>query len=64
MSEKSATPPEVGGADGAVGEGEGEDEDEWEEEAVLKDDDRELDRVYDVRLLVLLSCCALGMGAR
>ncbi|KPV72112.1 uncharacterized protein RHOBADRAFT_55955 [Rhodotorula graminis WP1] len=49
--EQSATPPEVGEVEeeAALGEGEGlEDEDEWEEEAVLKDDDRELDRVYEI----------------
>ncbi|GAA5856535.1 hypothetical protein JCM9279_003013, partial [Rhodotorula babjevae] len=47
-SEKSATPPGAGAADEAQGEGEGEDEDEWEEEAVLKDDDTELVRLYDI----------------
>ncbi|GAA5893047.1 hypothetical protein JCM8208_004329 [Rhodotorula glutinis] len=47
-SEKSASPPEVGGAQ----EGEAEDEDEWEEEAVLKDDDLELVRLYEILLTV------------
>lgn len=46
------------GAKGAEGDTAGESvetEEDYEEEAVLKDDDRELDRVFEVRLRSLLS---------